>query len=106
MGWLCGYTKSMQAGCLYTSSISAGCTVIRHLPGMVICRYASSIWADYVVISHLFGLVISLYVIYLGRLCHGVWLSLLHNFIQLSLNSGSARVQTLLGACRRFGEDL
>ena len=27
------------------------------------------------------------------------WLSLLHNFIQLSLNSGSAQVQTL---CRRF----
>ena len=30
------------------------------------------------------------------------WLSLLHNFIQLSLNSGSAQVQTLLAACRRF----
>ena len=25
-----------------------------------------------------------------------------HNFIQLSLNSGSAQVQTLLAACRRF----
>ena len=30
------------------------------------------------------------------------WLSLLHNFIQLSLNSGSAQVQILLAACRRF----
>ena len=30
------------------------------------------------------------------------WLSLLHNFIQLSLNSGSAQVQTLLAACWRF----
>ena len=30
------------------------------------------------------------------------WLSLLHSFIQLSLNSGSAQVQTLLVACRRF----
>ena len=30
------------------------------------------------------------------------WLSLLHNFIQLSLNSGSAQVQTLLTACQRF----
>ena len=28
--------------------------------------------------------------------------SLLHNFIQLSLNSNSAQVQTLLAACRRF----
>ena len=30
------------------------------------------------------------------------WLLLLHNFIQLSLNSGSAQVQTLLAACRKF----
>ena len=30
------------------------------------------------------------------------WLSLLHNFIQLSLNLGSAQVQTLVTACRRF----
>ena len=30
------------------------------------------------------------------------WLSLLHNFIQLSLNSDSAQVQTLLTACWRF----
>ena len=30
------------------------------------------------------------------------WLSLLHSFIQLSLNSGSAQVQTLLAACPRF----
>ena len=30
------------------------------------------------------------------------WLSLLHNFIQLSLNSGSAQFQTLLAACQRF----
>ena len=30
------------------------------------------------------------------------WLSLLHNFIQQSLNSGSAQVQILLAACRRF----
>ena len=30
------------------------------------------------------------------------WLSLLHNFTQLSLNLGSAQVQTLLKACRRF----
>ena len=30
------------------------------------------------------------------------WLSLLHNLIQLSLNSGSAQVQTLLAACRRY----
>ena len=29
-------------------------------------------------------------------------LSLLHNFIQLSLNSGSTKVQTLLTACQRF----
>ena len=29
-------------------------------------------------------------------------LSLLHNFIHLSLNSGSAQVQILLAACRRF----
>ena len=28
--------------------------------------------------------------------------SLLHNFIQQSLNSGSAQVQILLVACRRF----
>ena len=27
------------------------------------------------------------------------WLSLLHNFIQLSLGSGSAQVQTFLAAC-------
>ena len=32
----------------------------------------------------------------------GLRLSLLHNFIHLSLNSGSAQVQTLLAACRRF----
>ena len=30
------------------------------------------------------------------------WLSLLHNFIQQSLNSGSAQAQILLAACRRF----
>ena len=30
------------------------------------------------------------------------WLSLLHTFNQLSLNSDSAQVQTLLAACRRF----
>ena len=30
------------------------------------------------------------------------WLSLLDNFIQLSLNSGSAQVESLLAACRRF----
>ena len=30
------------------------------------------------------------------------WLSLLHNFIQLILNSGSAQVQILLTVCRRF----
>ena len=30
------------------------------------------------------------------------WLSLLRNFIQLSLNSGTVQVQTLLAACRRF----
>ena len=30
------------------------------------------------------------------------WLSLLHNFLQQSLNSDSAHVQTLLVACRRF----
>ena len=30
------------------------------------------------------------------------WLSLLHKFIQLSLNSGSAQFQTLLSACRGF----
>ena len=29
-------------------------------------------------------------------------MSLLHNFIQLNLNSGSAQVQTLLAACQRF----
>ena len=29
-------------------------------------------------------------------------LSLLHNFIQLSLNSGSAQVQTLFATCWRF----
>ena len=29
-------------------------------------------------------------------------LSLLHNFIQQSLNSGSAQAQTLLAVCRRF----
>ena len=35
------------------------------------------------------------------------WLSLLHNFIQLSLNSGSAQAQTLLGVSEiRDGEDL
>ena len=32
----------------------------------------------------------------------GVVVSLLHNFIQLSLNSGSTQVQTLFVACRRF----
>ena len=31
-----------------------------------------------------------------------LWLSLLYSFIQLSLNWGSAQVQTLLAACRRF----
>ena len=36
----------------------------------------------------------------LGPIVH--WLPLLHNFIQLSLNSGSAQVQILLAACRRF----
>ena len=30
------------------------------------------------------------------------WLSLLHNFIQQNLNSGSAQIQILLAACRRF----
>ena len=30
------------------------------------------------------------------------WLSLLHNFTQLSLKSGSVQVQTLFAACRRF----
>ena len=30
------------------------------------------------------------------------WLSLLHNFIQLSLNLGSAQAQILLAACWRF----
>ena len=30
------------------------------------------------------------------------WLSLLHNFIQQSLNSGSAQVQILLPACWRY----
>ena len=30
------------------------------------------------------------------------WLSLLHNLIQLSLNSGSVQVQSLLAACWRF----
>ena len=36
-----------------------------------------------------------------------LWLSLLRNFIQLSLNSGSAQVQTLLGVSEiRDGEDL
>ena len=30
------------------------------------------------------------------------WLSPLHNFIQQSLNSGSAQVQILLTTCRRF----
>ena len=36
-----------------------------------------------------------------------LWLSLLRNFIQLSLNSGSAQVQTLLSVSEiRDGEDL
>ena len=41
---------------------------------------------------------------YISLNCGAVvqWLSLLYNFIQISLNSGSARVQTLLAACRRF----
>ena len=30
------------------------------------------------------------------------WLSLLHNFIQLSLDSGSAQAQILLAECPRF----
>ena len=30
------------------------------------------------------------------------WLSLLHNFIQVNLNSGYVQVQSLLTACRRF----
>ena len=30
------------------------------------------------------------------------WLSQRHNFIELSLKLGSAQVQTLLAACRRF----
>ena len=30
------------------------------------------------------------------------WLSLLYNFIQQSLNSGSAQVQILIAACRGF----
>ena len=30
------------------------------------------------------------------------WLSLLHNFIQQSLNSGSPQIQILLVACQRF----
>ena len=40
----------------------------------------------------------------LTEICGAVvwWLSLLCDFIQLSLNSGSAEVQTLLAACRRF----
>ena len=38
------------------------------------------------------------------RSCGAVvqWLSLLHNFFRLSLNLGSALVQSLLAACRRF----
>ena len=35
-------------------------------------------------------------------LSFSLWLSLLHNFIQQSLNSDSAQVQTLLAACQRF----
>ena len=31
-----------------------------------------------------------------------LWLSLLHKFMQLTLHSDSAQVQTLLAACRRF----
>ena len=47
------------------------------------------------------------YVIILCFMCDHVtgamvyWFPLLHNFIQLSLNSGSAQVQTLLAACQR-----
>ena len=37
---------------------------------------------------------------YLGAVVQ--WLSLLHNFIQQNLNSGSAQVQILLATCRRF----
>ena len=33
-------------------------------------------------------------------------LSLLHNFIQQSLNSGSVQAQILFGACQRFSEKI
>ena len=37
-----------------------------------------------------------------SRIAVVLWLSLLHNFIQLRLQSGSAQVQTLLTSCWRF----
>ena len=36
----------------------------------------------------------------LGDVAVVLWLSVLHNFTQISLNSGSAQVQTLLATCR------
>ena len=46
------------------------------------------------------------YSFHIAHNCAAVyWLWLLHNFTQLSLNSGSAKAQTLFTACRD-GEDL
>ena len=45
-----------------------------------------------------------LFFVFLTSICVVVvyWLSLLYSFIELSLNSGFAQVQTLLAGCRRF----
>ena len=63
------------------------------------------VWNKFHKIIHNFGYFIAVNVPFghsVTQLTVVQWLLLLHNFIQLSLNSGSAQVQTLLAACQRF----
>ena len=59
-------------------------------------QLASLLNVNYVVDSY----VVDSYDYVVGAMVY--WLSLLHKFIQQSLNSDSGQVQTLLMACQRF----
>ena len=65
-------------------------------------QYGLHFWGLYglrhILPKKLFG-IIPISLIIKGML---LWLSLLHNFIQQSLNSGSTQIQILLAACGRF----
>ena len=71
----------------------------------IINEWSLVVWNKFHKIIHNFGYFIAVNVPFghsVTQLTVVQWLLLLHNFIQLSLNSGSAQVQTLLAACRRF----